>query len=128
MDLEKYFAKSDLIPAVVQEKSTGEVLGVGKNLREALFKGLISAGYHVEKHSRSQEEQAAADLAGKCQASHGGVLISVNKRDQPEIVDVARRLTDPTSTVSGSEMGESFSFATHFCFCISTGFTQINTI
>ena len=75
-------------------KSTGEVLGVGKNLREALFKGLISAGYHVEKHSRSQEEQAAADLAGKCQASHGGVLISVNKRDQPEIVDVARRLIE----------------------------------
>ena len=57
-------------------KSTGEVLGVGKNLREALFKGLISAGYHVEKHG------------------HGGVLISVNKRDQPEIVEVARRLID----------------------------------
>ncbi|MBE6997115.1 MAG: carbamoyl-phosphate synthase large subunit [Ruminococcaceae bacterium] len=57
-------------------KSTGEVLGVGKNLREALFKGLISAGYHVEKHS------------------HGGVLISVNRRDQPEIVDIARRLDE----------------------------------
>ena len=57
-------------------KSTGEVLGVGKNLREALFKGLISAGYHVEKHS------------------HGGVLISVNKRDQPEIVEIARRLDE----------------------------------
>ncbi len=57
-------------------KSTGEVLGVGKNLREALFKGLISAGYHVEKHD------------------YGGVLISVNKRDQPEIVDVARRLDE----------------------------------
>ena len=57
-------------------KSTGEVLGVGKNLREALFKGLISAGYHVEKHS------------------HGGVLISVNRRDQPEIVEIARRLDE----------------------------------
>ena len=57
-------------------KSTGEVLGVGKNLREALYKGLISAGYHVEKHS------------------HGGVLISVNRRDQPEIVDIARRLDE----------------------------------
>ena len=57
-------------------KSTGEVLGVGKNLREALFKGLISAGYHVEKHS------------------HGGVLISVNHRDQPEIVEIARRLDE----------------------------------
>ncbi len=57
-------------------KSTGEVLGVGKNLREALFKGLISAGYHVEKHT------------------HGGVLLSVNRRDQPEIVDIARRLDE----------------------------------
>jgi len=57
-------------------KSTGEVLGVGKNLHEALFKGLISAGYHVEKHTR------------------GGALISVNRRDQPEIVDIARRLDE----------------------------------
>lgn len=29
-------------------KSTGEVLGVGKNLNEALFKGLISAGFKIE--------------------------------------------------------------------------------
>ena len=57
-------------------KSTGEVLGLGKNLQEALFKGLISAGYHVEKHS------------------HGGVLLSVNRRDQPEIVEIARRLDE----------------------------------
>ncbi|MBQ3403927.1 MAG: carbamoyl-phosphate synthase large subunit [Oscillospiraceae bacterium] len=68
---------ADANAALSQEmKSTGEVLGVGKNLREALFKGLISAGYHVEKHS------------------HGGVLISVNRRDQPEIVDIARRLDE----------------------------------
>ena len=57
-------------------KSTGEVLGLGKNLHEALFKGLLSAGYHVEKPVR------------------GGVLISVNRRDQPEIVGIARKLDD----------------------------------
>ena len=28
-------------------KSTGEVLGLGKNMQEALFKGLVSAGYKV---------------------------------------------------------------------------------
>ena len=29
-------------------KSTGEVLGLGKNMQEALFKGLVSVGYKVE--------------------------------------------------------------------------------
>ncbi len=57
-------------------KSTGEVLGLGKNMREALFKGLVSAGYKVE----SEEKK--------------GVLISVNRRDQPEILDTARKLDE----------------------------------
>ena len=57
-------------------KSTGEVLGLGKNMQEALFKGLVSAGYKVEKETR------------------GGVLISVNHRDQPEVVNIARKLDE----------------------------------
>ncbi len=57
-------------------KSTGEVLGLGKNMQEALFKGLVSAGYKVE----SEEKK--------------GVLISVNRRDQPEIIDTARKLDE----------------------------------
>ncbi|MCI8808680.1 MAG: carbamoyl-phosphate synthase large subunit [Oscillibacter sp.] len=57
-------------------KSTGEVLGLGKDMQEALFKGLVSAGYRVEKEQR------------------GGVLISVNHRDQPEVVNIARKLDD----------------------------------
>ena len=57
-------------------KSTGEVLGLGKNMQEAMFKGLVSAGYKVEKEAR------------------GGVLISVNHRDQPEIVNIARKLDE----------------------------------
>ncbi len=57
-------------------KSTGEVLGLGKNMQEAMFKGLVSAGYKVEKEAR------------------GGVLISVNHRDQPEVVDIARKLSE----------------------------------
>ncbi|MBU5625846.1 carbamoyl-phosphate synthase large subunit [Oscillibacter sp. MSJ-2] len=57
-------------------KSTGEVLGVGKTLQEALFKGLVSAGFHVERERR------------------GGILISVNRRDQPEVVHIARKLDD----------------------------------
>ena len=57
-------------------KSTGEVLGLGKDMQEALFKGLVSAGYKVEK------------------ATRGGILISVNHRDQPEVVGIARRLDE----------------------------------
>ncbi|MCL2601950.1 MAG: carbamoyl-phosphate synthase large subunit, partial [Treponema sp.] len=53
-------------------KSTGEVLGIGKNLQEALYKGLIAAGYSMKKQ--------------------GGVLISVRDSDNAEIVRVTEKL------------------------------------
>jgi len=53
-------------------KSTGEVLGLGKNLEEALFKGLVAAGYKMEKK--------------------GGVLITVRNNDKAEIISVAKKL------------------------------------
>lgn len=51
-------------------KSTGEVLGIGKTLDEALYKGLLAAGYKMQKS--------------------GGILISVRDSDKPEIADVAK--------------------------------------
>ena len=51
-------------------KSTGEVLGIGKTLEEALFKGLIAAGYKMKRT--------------------GGILLSVRDSDKPEIVNVAK--------------------------------------
>ena len=59
-------------------KSTGEVLGVGKNLNEALFKGLVSAGFKVDFHKREKH----------------GVLITVTKQDRYEIVTLAKKLDD----------------------------------
>jgi len=53
-------------------KSTGEVLGIGKNLKEALYKGLVAAGYSLKKR--------------------GGVLITVRDSDKPDTVDIARKL------------------------------------
>jgi carbamoyl-phosphate synthase large subunit len=53
-------------------KSTGEVLGLGKNLEEALYKGLIAAGYKMKKK--------------------GGVLITVRKNDKAEIIRVAKKM------------------------------------
>ncbi len=59
-------------------KSTGEVLGVGKNLNEALFKGLVSAGFKVDFQKREKL----------------GVLITVTKQDRFEIVNLAKKLDD----------------------------------
>ncbi len=55
-------------------KSTGEVLGVAQTLEEALFKGLIGAGYTLKKH--------------------GGVFITVRNSDKNEIADVAKKFHD----------------------------------
>ncbi|NLF79558.1 MAG: diaminopimelate epimerase, partial [Clostridia bacterium] len=52
-------------------KSTGEVLGIGRTLEEAMYKALLSAGYKL--------------------ADHGGLLVTVQDRDKPEVVATARR-------------------------------------
>jgi carbamoyl-phosphate synthase large subunit len=52
-------------------KSTGEVLGLGKNLEEALYKGLAAAGYKMRKQ--------------------GGVLITVRDSDKAEIGEIAEK-------------------------------------
>jgi carbamoyl-phosphate synthase large subunit len=55
-------------------KSTGEVLGIGKTLAEALYKGLVAAGYQMVRQ--------------------GGVLITVRDSDKPEIVDIAKQYAE----------------------------------
>ena len=60
-------------------KSTGEVLGIGKTLEEALFKGLLSAGFHLDSHSKNSEK---------------GVFISVNKQDRFELINLARKFDE----------------------------------
>ncbi len=60
-------------------KSTGEVLGIGKTLNEALFKGLTSSGIKVGQKNSSKEI---------------GVLLSVDEHDLDEIVSIAKKLQD----------------------------------
>lgn len=55
-------------------KSTGEVLGIGKNLEEALLKGLVSAGYKMQKK--------------------GGVFITVRNTDKAEVKAIAKKYDD----------------------------------
>ena len=60
-------------------KSTGEVLGVGRSMAEALFKGLTAAGYAVPARR------------GKGRA---GILLSVDEHDYQEILSLAKRFAD----------------------------------
>ena len=60
-------------------KSTGEVLGLGKTLDEALFKGITAAGMTLRRPG------AVRDV---------GVLVSVDTHDQLEIVSLAKKLDD----------------------------------
>ncbi|GMO68651.1 MAG: hypothetical protein Ta2A_16940 [Treponemataceae bacterium] len=61
-------------------KSTGEVLGIGRTIDEALYKGLIAAGYKLK--------------LGTGSSAPGGVLITVRKTDQFEISETARSFYD----------------------------------
>ncbi len=58
-------------------KSTGEVLGIGRTLNEALFKGLTAAGL-----------TPAAPAPGK----ETGVLLSVEEHDRTEVLALAEKL------------------------------------
>ncbi|MBR3095975.1 MAG: carbamoyl-phosphate synthase large subunit, partial [Clostridia bacterium] len=60
-------------------KSTGEVLGLGKTMAEALFKGLTAAGFAVPPAGKQRD----------C-----GVLISVEENDYQEIITLAKRFFD----------------------------------
>ena len=52
-------------------KSTGEVLGIASTLEEALYKGLVAAGYKMTKS--------------------GGVLVTVRNSDKAEIGDLVKK-------------------------------------
>ena len=54
IDVERYFKKGDLIPAIVQEKSTGQVLMLAYMNRESLQKTL-ETGY-TWFYSRSRQQ------------------------------------------------------------------------
>lgn len=70
------FEKLDNVDTMLgpEMKSTGEVLGIGKNLEEALHKGLIAAGYKMTKS--------------------GGVFITVRDTDKGEIPAIAKKFVD----------------------------------
>ncbi len=60
-------------------KSTGEVLGIGRTFIEALFKGLVAAGFKIPDIDKRHE----------C-----GVFFTVNDADKFEIVSIAKKFSD----------------------------------
>ena len=63
-------------------KSTGEVLGLGKNMAEALFKGLRASGLFLDTKRMSRSRSGGG--------SPSGILISVDESDYPEILPAAK--------------------------------------
>ena len=61
-------------------KSTGEVLGIGKTLAEALYKGLTAAGFTVPSAADTEKVP--------------GILISVDNTDYEEVLSIAKRFYD----------------------------------
>ncbi len=68
-------------------KSTGEVLGIGKTLNEALYKGLVAAGFKVNIKDKSST----------------GVFISVDNHDYHEIVNIAKKFSDFNMKIYATE-------------------------
>ncbi|HBG0292754.1 TPA: carbamoyl-phosphate synthase large subunit [Clostridioides difficile] len=65
-------------------KSTGEVLGVGENLEEALYKGFLAAGRHMSDE-------------------RGVVLSTVNNHDKDEFIEIAKDMKELGYTFVATE-------------------------
>ena len=55
-------------------RSTGEVLGVGRNIKEALYKGFVAANMYPSNEK-------------------GKILATINKHDKPEFLEIAKQLS-----------------------------------
>ncbi len=60
-------------------KSTGEVLGIGKTIEEALFKGLVSAGFNMKHPTKKRPS---------------GIYFTINDQDKFEIVNIVKKFAD----------------------------------
>ena len=62
-------------------KSTGEVLGIASTREEALFKGMVAAGWKMIRPNKDDKSSSKTP----------GILFSVRKSDLPELPDLARK-------------------------------------
>lgn len=86
-------------------KSTGECLGIARTFHEAIYKGLIAAGFRM--------------------FDKGGVLISVRNEDKPEIIELASRFEklgfEIYATSGTASMLNRNMIATNFTYRVNEG-------
>ncbi len=109
MDFDKFFKKSELIPAIIQEKSTGEVLMLAYMNKESMQK-TFETGY-TWFYSRSRQE-----LWNKGATS--GHL--------QKVIDIYGDCDDDTLLITVEQTGAACHTGNHTCFytnlkCFNTG-------
>ena len=108
MDLEKYFKKSDLIPAIIQEADSGEVLMLAYMNRESMKKTL-ETGYTWFWSRSRQELWNKGATSGHFQ----------------KIVDVKGDCDDDTLLIKVIQTGAACHTGNHSCFFKDIEFTEL---
>ena len=99
MDVERYFKKGDLIPAIVREESTGEVLMLAYMNRESLAKTFETGETWFYSRSR-QELWHKGETSGHIQ----------------KIVDIYTDCDDDTLLINVVQTGAACHTGNHSCF------------
>lgn len=99
MNLDKYFVKSDLIPAVIQEESTGEVLMLAYMNKESMAKTL-ETGYTWFWSRSRQELWNKGATSGHLQ----------------KVVSIADDCDDDTLLIKVIQTGAACHTGSHSCF------------
>lgn len=99
MDFDKYFVKSELIPAVIKEKSTGEVLMLAYMNRESMQK-TFETGYTWFWSRSRQELWNKGATSGHLQ----------------KVVDIFADCDDDTLLITVEQTGAACHTGSHSCF------------
>ena len=99
MDFDKYFVKSELIPAVIQENSTGEVLMLAYMNRESMQK-TFETGYTWFWSRSRQELWNKGATSGHLQ----------------RVVDIFADCDDDTLLITVEQTGAACHTGSHSCF------------
>ena len=107
MDVERYFQKSELIPAVVQEAGTGEVLMLAY-MNEEAFACTLRTG-KMTYYSRSRK---CLWLKGETSGQHGNPTSGHIQK----VIDIKADCDDDTLLITVIQTGAACHTGAHSCF------------